>query len=139
MPSNLGLERNEALLAENKRLRQEILELKRQHVYKSGLLKRRRETMLTFGSGVWQPRYFEVRLGNLLCFKSMLDRAKRFELPLVDMGTKQQVALTKGSDSSENYIITIVLRHPGACQMVAHLLFALCSWLQKQRKNEMIG
>jgi diacylglycerol O-acyltransferase 1 len=109
MPSNLGLERNEALLAENKRLRQEILELKRQHVYKSGLLKRRRETMLTFGSGVWQPRYFEVRLGNLLCFKSMLDRAKRFELPLVDMGTKQQVALTKGSDSSENYIITIVL------------------------------
>ncbi len=77
-----------------RRLKLEVLELKQKHVYKSGVLQRHRETMLAWGFGVWQNRYFEVHMGKLLCFKGLQERKLRYELPLIDEDTKQAVGFS---------------------------------------------
>ena len=73
------------LKSEIKRLR---LELHQHKVYKSGILLRYRETII-MGFNEWKPRYYEIRCNRLVCYKSLVERDVRFELPLINDDTNE--------------------------------------------------
>ena len=73
------------LKSEIKRLR---LELHQHKVYKSGILLRYRETII-MGFNEWKPRYYEIRCNRLVCYKSLVERDIRFELPLINDDTNE--------------------------------------------------
>ena len=80
--------------ASTKSLKKEIkklrLELHQHKVYKSGILDRYRETII-MGFNEWKPRYYEIRCNRLVCYKSLVERDVRFELPLINDETNESV------------------------------------------------
>ena len=86
------------LKSEIKRLR---LELHQHKVYKSGILLRYRETII-MGFNEWKPRYYEIRCNRLVCYKSLVERDVRFELPLINDDTNETAHVIIPQMENEN-------------------------------------
>ena len=127
--------------ASTKSLKKEIkklrLELHQHKVYKSGILDRYRETII-MGFNEWKPRYYEIRCNRLVCYKSLVERDVRFELPLINDETNESVhVVIPDGDKSQDDRYEFEIDFPTKLSKKSFHLIRLAAKSDEERKQWM--
>ena len=90
------------------------------------------------GFNEWKPRYYEIRCNRLVCYKSLVERNVRFELPLINDETNESVhVVIPDGDKSQDDRYEFEIEFPTKLSKKSFHLIRLAAKSDEERKQWM--